>query len=42
MHEDKNKLIWTAIWLLFILGLCLITNGMGPLWLLIIWFLGLL
>jgi hypothetical protein len=42
MDENKIKLIWTAIWLVFILGLCFIVDGMGPLWLLIIWFLGLI
>lgn len=36
----ENKLVWTALWLLFIFGLCLLFNNAFPLLLLFIWLLG--
>lgn len=38
--EDIYNLIWTAMWLIFIAILCLIFKSLGPLWMLLVWLLG--
>ena len=40
MSKFTYRLIWTALWLLFIFGLIAIFGTMKPLWLLIVWLLG--
>ena len=38
--EDKYNLIWTIICFVFITVLCVIFDSAMPLWLLILWFIG--
>lgn len=40
MSDNEYKMLWTALWLLFTFGICLVLGSAGPLWLLVIWFLG--
>lgn len=40
MSDTEYKILWTAVWLLFIFGICFVLGSAGPLWLLVIWFLG--
>lgn len=37
---DNVDLLWSLIWFVFIAFLCFLFNSANPLWLLIIWFLG--
>lgn len=37
MHD----IVWTIIWMIFILILCVLFDSASPVWLFIIWFLGL-
>ena len=39
MTKLEFKILWTLIWFIFVGGLCVFFNTMGPLWLMIIWFL---
>lgn len=34
------QLLWTALWLVAIIGLCAMFSSAAPLWLLILWFFG--
>ena len=40
--NGKFNLLWTICWLLFVAFLCFLFHSMNPLWLLIIWFFGIL
>lgn len=40
MSRSEYQMLWTAIWLLFIFGLCLLFNHAAPLILLAVWFFG--
>lgn len=35
------NIVWTTIWMIFILILCILFDSANPLWLLIVWLLGL-
>lgn len=40
LSKGEFRILWTAIWLLFIFALCLLFDNAAPLWFLIIWFIG--
>lgn len=40
ISKFEYRVLWTAIWLLFIGGLCVLFNSGLPLWLLLVWILG--
>ena len=40
MNKNEFRILWSALWFLFIFGLSVVFNTMGPLWLLIFWFVG--
>ena len=42
MSDTEYKMLWTVVWLLFIFGLCFVFKSALPLWLLFIWFLGII
>ena len=42
MTRMERDILWTALWLGFILCLALFFNSGAPLWLLLVWFLGLI
>lgn len=39
--KNECRMLWTAMWLLFVLCLCFLFDTTAPLWLLVVWFLGL-
>ena len=41
MNKFEFVILWTVAWFLFMFGLSVVFNTMGPLWLLIFWFIGL-
>lgn len=41
MDDFEKDMIWTALWFLFITGLCVIFRNGFPCWLLVLWVLGL-
>lgn len=41
MDKNTRQILWTVIWMMFIMGLCVLFNNAAPLWLLGFWFLGL-
>lgn len=42
MTRMERDILWTALWLVFIFGLVIFFNSGAPLWLLLVWFLGLI
>lgn len=40
MEDNKYNIIWTIVCFLFIIALVLILNSANPLWLLILWIIG--
>lgn len=40
LNHDEYKLLWTAVWLVFIAFLCFIFSSGMPLWLFLLWFIG--
>ena len=42
MDNTTQQILWTALWLLFIFGLCILFNNAVPLWLLFIWLMGIM
>ena len=41
MDKNTRDILWTALWFMFIGGLCVLFNSAAPLWMLVLWFFGL-
>ena len=40
MDKHTKQILWTALWMIFIGGLCVLFNSAAPLWLLVFWLIG--